>query len=145
MSTATASPSVEAEIQDLVSSFAAAWNRHDAKALAAHFTEDGDLINPTGREANGRQEIEALFADEHSRNFAASRMNQSVKRIRVLSPDIVVATSRCEMGGVRRPGTDELCGMNAIATFVLRNTGGNWKIVSARPMVPVAGPPAQNT
>jgi ketosteroid isomerase-like protein len=43
-----------------------AWNRHDAAALAALWHEDGDLINPAGRWAQGRAQVEKLFRDEQS-------------------------------------------------------------------------------
>jgi len=35
-----------AAIRDVESRQAEAWNRHDAKAYAALFTEDGDVVNP---------------------------------------------------------------------------------------------------
>jgi uncharacterized protein (TIGR02246 family) len=39
----------EAEIRNLVQTRQQeAWNRHDAKAYAALFTEDGDLVNVVG-------------------------------------------------------------------------------------------------
>ena len=34
----------EAEIRDLQARQQEAWNRHDAKAYAALFTEDGDVV-----------------------------------------------------------------------------------------------------
>ena len=34
--------------------FLAAWNRHDAKEMAAVWAPDGDLVNPFGRAAKGR-------------------------------------------------------------------------------------------
>lgn len=140
MSTASMTPTIETAVRNLAANFTGAWNRHDAKAMSEFFSEDGDLINPAGRVANGRREIEALFADEHSRNFKTSQMNQTVSSIRVLTPDLVVATNRCELTGVRQPATGELGPQNAIATFVLKNEGGTWRIAVARPMIPVTPP-----
>lgn len=45
-------------------SFILAWNRHDPRALAALWHEDGDYVDATGRAARGRAQIEALFRDE---------------------------------------------------------------------------------
>ncbi len=140
MSSATPTPALETTMQKVASSFADAWNRHDAKALAGFFTDDGDLINPAGRVADGRQEIEALFADEHSRNFRNSHMQQTVSKVRVLSPDLVVATSRCELSGVLNPANQPMPTMNAIATFVLKNEGGAWRVAVLRPMIPMTPP-----
>ena len=48
----------EAEIRDLQARQQEAWNRHDAKAYAALFTEDGDVVNVVGWWWKGRSEIE---------------------------------------------------------------------------------------
>src|ERR1043166_3916446 len=56
----------EEAIKDWSEQFVAAWNRDDAKALANLWTEDGDLINPFGRHANGRAQIEQLLESEHT-------------------------------------------------------------------------------
>ena len=133
-------PNIEPAMQNLVSSFAGAWNKHDAKAMASHFMENGDLINPAGRVANGRKEIETLFQDEQSSRFKTSRMNMTISRIRTLTPDIVILTNNCELSGVQFPTANEPQTMKAIATFVLQNDHGTWRIVSARPMVPAVAP-----
>lgn len=139
MSTASAMPSIEMAVQRLASSFADAWNSHDPKALASFFAEDGDLINPAGRAAFGRKEIEALFADDHSKASSASVMSQTVTRVRMLTPEFVVTTNQCHLTGMRLPN-DQTTTVDAIATMVLKNEGGGWRIVSARPMVPVSPP-----
>ena len=133
MSAPSTIANVETAVRNLASSFAAAWNKHDAKALAEHFAEDGDLIDPAGREARGRTEIEALLRDEHASNLKNSSMKQTVDRIQILAPDLVIATNRCEMSGVP-------LAHNVIATMVLRNERGTWRIVASRPMVPVERP-----
>jgi uncharacterized protein (TIGR02246 family) len=140
MSTAGMTPNIDTAVRNLAVSFEEAWNRHDAKALASLFTDDGDLINPAGREANGRAQIEALFTDEQSANFKTSHMRQTVTRVRALAPDLAVSTNRCEVTGMRSPSNQEMPTMNAIATFVLKNEGGAWRIAVARPMVPVTPP-----
>ena len=58
-----ASPAIEAEIKARADEFAAAWNKHDTKAMADMWSTDGDLINPYGRVAKGRAEVEKLFLD----------------------------------------------------------------------------------
>jgi len=53
-----AKESDEAGIRATDEVFAAAWNKHDAKAMAATWAKDGDLVNPFGRVAKGRAEVE---------------------------------------------------------------------------------------
>ena len=140
MSVATSTKqNVEAAIQNVFSNFAAAWDQHDAKAMAALFADDSDLISPEGRAANGKHEIERLFENEQSSRFKTSRMNITISNIRKLTPDIAVVTDDCEISGVQDQNGQRT--IRAIATFVLQNERGNWRIVSARPMVPVVPPP----
>ncbi|HEX9148245.1 MAG TPA: hypothetical protein VF958_03705, partial [Thermoanaerobaculia bacterium] len=51
----------EAQVRARSQEFAASWNRHDPKAMAGVWAADGDLINPFGRTAKGRNEIEKLL------------------------------------------------------------------------------------
>jgi uncharacterized protein (TIGR02246 family) len=71
-------------IRDQAAAFEQAWNAHDAEALAAMWTDAGDLINPFGRVASGRVEVLALLRDEHSGALKALTTSVSVKTIRVM-------------------------------------------------------------
>ena len=55
---AAASPTDEETIKAQVMAFAAAWDKHDPKAMAAFWAEDGDLVNPFGEMAKSRTEVE---------------------------------------------------------------------------------------
>ena len=64
----------EKEVRAVEDAFVAAWNKHDTKALAAGWAPDGDLINPFGRWAKGRAEVEKLLGEQaahHPRADAA--------------------------------------------------------------------------
>src|SRR3546814_21022986 len=52
------SQDVQAIREVLQTQQADAWNRHDAKAYAALFTQDGDVVNIVGWWWKGRDEIE---------------------------------------------------------------------------------------
>jgi len=141
MSVATSSmQTVDSAIRSLFSSFTEAWDKHDAKALASLFTEDGDLINPEGRVANGRREIERLLQDEQSNHLKNSRMKITINQARPLTSDLAVVTDDCEITGVQDPSGGGPRTMHAITTFVLQNQRGAWRIVSARPMIPAVRP-----
>ena len=57
----------EAAIRAAVESYVAAYNRGDAKAVAAHWSDSGEWISPSGQRFQGRQAIEkemqTLFAE----------------------------------------------------------------------------------
>src|SRR5262245_18684059 len=42
------------------------WNSHDAKAIAARFDSDADMIAPDGKKYTGRDNIEKWFAENLS-------------------------------------------------------------------------------
>ena len=58
---APARPSPDDEVAAIKknsATFAAAWNKHDAKALAALWAKDGDLIDPWGATSNSRDAVQ---------------------------------------------------------------------------------------
>jgi uncharacterized protein (TIGR02246 family) len=60
-------------IRDLVGTQQAdAWNKQDAKAYAALFTEDGDCVNVVGWWWKGRAEIEKKLTDAFALVFKES-------------------------------------------------------------------------
>src|SRR5688572_16746766 len=78
-------------IKDRVDQFQAAWNKHDAKAMAAIWAEDGDLINPFGATAQDRAEVEKVFNHEHAHAFKGSTYTTSAVTVRSVAPDVAVA------------------------------------------------------
>src|ERR1700731_2997378 len=62
----------EAAIRALELQQQEAWNRHDAKAYAALFTEEGDCVNVVGWLWKGRAEIEKKLTDAYVYVFQQS-------------------------------------------------------------------------
>src|SRR4051812_31529263 len=77
-------------IKARVATFVDAWNQHDAKQMAACWTEDGDLINPFGVSAKGREQIEQLFAKEQSQIMKNTTNEMSVASIRMVGDDLAL-------------------------------------------------------
>ena len=57
------STSAEDAIRAKVDSYVAAYNRGDAKAVAAHWSDSGEWISPSGQRFQGKQAIEKEIAD----------------------------------------------------------------------------------
>lgn len=68
-----------------------AWNRHDAKAYAALFTEDGDLVNVVGWWWKGRPQIEQKLTDAYVFVFRESTLTVNEVQVKFLTPDVAVA------------------------------------------------------
>ena len=117
--------------------FADAWNKHDAKAMTAYFTDDGDLINPMGRHAKGKAEIEKLFQDEQSTVFKNSQFTATCAPddIKMIKPDVAVMTCNWEASGAKTPDGKTMTPKGMVTVVVVKK-GGKWMWMVARPMVP---------
>jgi uncharacterized protein (TIGR02246 family) len=141
----------EAEIRAVVTRQGEAWTRHDAKAYAALFTEDCDVVNIVGWWWKGRAELEQKLTGAFTAVFRESQLTITEVQVRFLSPAIALAHARWTMSGARTPpGMPEP--REGIQTLVLNKTAGQWLIAGfqntlslpERPF-PTALPPAAPT
>ena len=93
----------EAEIRDLQARQQEAWNRHDAKAYAALFTADGEVVNVVGWWWKGRSEIETQLTAAYAVVFRDSTLRIDDLQIRFLARDVAVAHVRWSMEGSKTP------------------------------------------
>jgi uncharacterized protein (TIGR02246 family) len=137
----------EGSIRQLQSAQADAWNRHDATAYAALFTEDGDCVNVVGWWWKGRAQIESKLQAAFAFVFHESQLTITDTSVRFLSPTIAIAHVSWTMTGAKTPpGMPEP--RIGIQSQVLQKKAGHWLIqafqntnaVPERPF-PV-GPPA---
>ena len=116
----------EAAIRKILDARNAAYNNHDAKALAATYAPDADLVTGTGRVVSGRAEIEKNYLQA----FAGVDKNASVKidssKVRFLTPD----TAILDLDGVTTGRTDGTIKSHATWVFVKRNR--EWMVVAIR-------------
>jgi len=132
----------EAAIRKLSSDFFAAWTRHDVKAMAATFAEDGDLINPYGRVAKGRVEIEKLLTEEHSGPFKGTSYEASVS-LRMMGPAVAFGDWESTVVGMHDPAGQALPPFKHHVAVVYVKKGGQWLTGAARPYAFLASPPAK--
>lgn len=137
-----AKESSEAAIRATDEAFAAAWNKHDAKAMAATWAKDGDLINPFGRVAKGRDEIETLIQDEHSKAMKQSTYSPGAMSVRFIEPDIAFVEQDVEISGITGSDGSAAPLMKVHINRVVQKKDGKWLTVTARPVIypPHPGP-----
>jgi uncharacterized protein (TIGR02246 family) len=124
----------EAPIRAIEDAFAAAWNAHDARTMAGFFAKDGDLINPSGRAAKGRDEIEQLIREEHATVFKQSIYKPGLLSVRFIEPEIAFVESDTEISGVTKPdGTTAAMKVHIIR--LMQKKDGKWWTVAARPVI----------
>jgi uncharacterized protein (TIGR02246 family) len=86
----------EKALQDRAKAFVAAFNKGDAKALAAFWTPDGDYMDEDGRHYQGRKAIEESF----EKLFAAAKgaeLRTHRTSFRVVKPDLAIADGLMEV------------------------------------------------
>lgn len=130
----------QSSIQKQVDVFVAAWNRHDTKSMASVYTEDADLINPNGRVAKSRTEIEQLFRDEHGAQFKQSQFSATPQSTRMLTHDLAVITEAFEVTGAIDPAGNKIT-LRGYFTNVMKRQGDTWQVQVCRAMVPALPQP----
>jgi len=148
------SPEDETAIRALEARQPEAWNKHDAKAYASLFTEDGDIVNVVGWWWKGKAEIEKKLTDAYVYVFKESTLTIKDVDIRFLNPEFAVAHVRWTMTGARTPAGIPVP-QQGIQTHVLQKQNGQWLIAAFQntnsvpempfPKGPVAPPPAKPT
>jgi uncharacterized protein (TIGR02246 family) len=129
----TATIGIDQEIQSVVEEFERAWNKHDYKALASIWKTDGDLINPFGRVAKGRSEVEKLLHDEHSGEMKNTSFRVTRQTHRSVGPDLVLVEWDMNITGVSTPqGTRNMEDLHC--TSLLQKQGDRWYAVAVRPV-----------
>jgi uncharacterized protein (TIGR02246 family) len=126
----------EPPVKERRAQFIAAFNKGDAKAVAAFWTEDATYVDQVGHEYKGRPAIEKLY----QKVFAArkgAKLAIHVTASKMVTPEVVLNDGVTEVtpadGG---PGT------TARFSAVLVKKGGEWYLQSVRDSV--AAPPSNS-
>ena len=119
----------EAEIRRVAMQQGETWSRHDAKAYAALFTENADVVNVVGWRWKGRTELETRLTEAFKFVFKDSKLTITDVTTRFLEPDVAVAHARWTMTGARTPpGMQQP--KEGIQTLVFTKEGGRWLIAA---------------
>jgi uncharacterized protein (TIGR02246 family) len=112
----------------LVASFAAAWNRHDMDALAGLFHEDAAFVNVLGSYMRGREQIRAQHSAVHAGPYKDSVLRVEVLDTREPAPTVLLAHVRTELDGDAR-APDET--RYSLVTFVIEQRAELWRFTAA--------------
>jgi uncharacterized protein (TIGR02246 family) len=125
-STAPDTSADEDAIRANVEKFEKAYNAGDAKAIAALFTKDGQIVDKDGDEHQGRHEIEKAFSDL----FAASpdkKIDIVVESIRFIGSNLAIETGTTkEILAPGEPPDDDRY------TVIHVKRDGKWQMALAR-------------
>ena len=121
----------EGAIPEVLTTYEAAWNKHDLAAWAKLFTDDVDYVNRDGsiwkgNEANiaGHQAIHQMLKNQDQNMSWTVQVNQ----ISNLSPDIALVHATWEWPCFRLPSGIKLKDFRGILTLVMVQRENRWLI-----------------
>jgi uncharacterized protein (TIGR02246 family) len=128
----------EAAIRASAETYKQAFAAGDAKALAATFADDGELIDATGGRHKGRADIEREFSGILA-NHPQPKLDVTIESIKFLSPDVAIETGTALATSANQPS-----GTPSRYTAVLVKRDGKWLLSNVNELQTAApGSPAE--
>jgi uncharacterized protein (TIGR02246 family) len=115
-----------AAIRQVITDFLDAFNRHDARAWAMPFAEDGDFTNVTGLTRHGRKEVEDRFTGLFAGPLKTAHRTSTVRHIRFITPDIAAVDADWELVGSKASDGSENPVRKGLFTWVMTKQNGHW-------------------
>ncbi len=130
---------VEAAIRQRVGEYQSAYNRGDAKAVAAIYTEDGSHTYALGFTHRGRVEIAAGLEQMFAGAMKGTQIVLTPTKIRAVTTEVAVEEATFEMTGFKTPEGAEVGPLKGLCLAVYKKQGAEWFAVAVQCMMP---PPA---
>lgn len=121
----------EEVLQKRAEAFVETFNKGNAKALAAFFTPDGDLVDPEGNQIKGRKAIEETYRKYFAERKGAKLFIQ-ITSLRVVRPDLALEDGLTE---VVAPDAGPPSAARYTAVYVKKD--GEWYLESVREAIAV--------
>ncbi len=116
----------EKAVRSTAASFAEAFDRGDAKAVAALWTAEGSLVDEAGQLVKGRGAIEAKYADFFKQHPGA-KIRVTVRSIEFPAPGVAVEDGVAELASPQG-GSQSASRYTVVHTLA----GGKWLMASVR-------------
>jgi len=130
----------ETDIRKRYEQFAAAFNRHDAAAMAAMFTRRGDLIEPDGMAAEGREAVQKHFESEHTTAFKDATIELNIGTVWMITPNVGLVNGTYQVTGIRDLKGAEVPPRRGQLTSVMVKDGDTWWVAASRASIPIPVP-----
>lgn len=131
------------DVNALLKSMETAFNKGDAKAAAALFAEDADLINPAGVAGRGRPAIEKVIGTDMTTVLKSSKNQKfTAEMVRELAPTAWLVDATHEVPTMAMPDGTTKPGKLHVIFAVNKGKDGKLQVVSARPYMYMPPPTA---
>ena len=138
---AAAAAKDEDAIKARIAAFIELFNKGDAKAMAAFWTEDATLVNPVGVTGTGRAEVEKIIATDSGTILKGAKMTMTVKHVRMIGKDAAWVDLEQGVDGATGPDGKPMPPMTFHVPSLLVKKGKDWMIAEARPYAFLPPPP----
>jgi len=128
----TVDAATKAAIDKRMQEFVAAWNKHDAKAMAAVWADQCELLNPFGMKASGRAEIEKLFETEQGGVMKATTYTINSESLMKIAGGAVVMDLDSVVNGMTDPAGQALPPFTHHVTLIYVHERGQWRATAVR-------------
>lgn len=116
----------EQAIKDRSKDFDAAWNKHDAQAVASYYATTGDLVTESGDALSGRDAIQQALTDAFNGDLKNSTLTSTVASIRLIKPEVAIVDSDVEL----KTGEGDPRKLHVVSVLV--NEDGKWLTATTR-------------
>lgn len=120
-----------ARIAGTAARWEAAWNAHDADAMAALVAPDVDFINVGGRWLQGVEEFRGWHATIHRAHLRASTWTTRAVNVRTLGANLALAHVEWTIAGEQARDGTARPDRSGIFTWLMQKRGGEWRIAAA--------------
>ncbi len=117
-----------AAIKQCVAAWEDAWNRHDARATAMAYVEDGDFSSTTAIPSHGWKELEAHYNEIFTTFLKNAHRTDQVRSIRFLAPDIASVDIDWQMAGAKTRDGQDAPNRKGLLTWIVTKHDGKWMI-----------------
>ncbi|WP_242347044.1 YybH family protein [Anaeromyxobacter terrae] len=119
------------DLEKRVGEIEAAFNAHDANAMAAFFAPDGTFINPLGKRAVGRDAVLERFREDFAAPLKDSKHRIRIERVRTLG-DAALLDLDHEVTGPNLPPAAPRPAHPHNVLLMKKDDSGQWMVVDAR-------------
>lgn len=119
----------DAAVREVVASFSAGWNGHDAHAMCVSLADDVQWVNWRGEVLHSRKDVE----EEHAKLFVGlykdTRRIDTVKSIRYFTPELASVDNYWTMTGAKTRDGADWPYREGYANYVMAKRGSHWVII----------------
>ena len=120
----------ESAVRQVFQDLDAAWGKHDAKAVAALYSQKADIITEKGDELDGRDAIEQALGNGFAGNLQDTTLTETIDRIRMIKPDVALVD--CE-ATITHAGADTPHKVHLVS--IVSKVDGKWLLETSRAIV----------